>query len=133
LRLSVGPRSPLLYGTAESGSKQHRGGRGTCGSSREDSVRGAADGARAPVEDVSVDHGGADVVVAQELLDRSDVMAILQQMGGEGVPECVAAHALGDARSKGGGPDGTLEDGFVKVMTSAFAGGHRRTRRPIPQ
>ena len=46
-------------------------------------VRWASDRARAPVQDVSVDHGRADVVVAQELLDPPDVVTILQAVGGE--------------------------------------------------
>ena len=43
-------------------------------------VRWASDRARARVQNVSVGHGRADVVVAQELLDRPDVVAIFQEM-----------------------------------------------------
>jgi hypothetical protein len=44
--------------------------------------------------------------VAEELLDCPNVVAVLQQVGGKGVAERVAAHALGDARPKGDNPDG---------------------------
>ena len=82
-------------------------------SCREDPVRGASDRPRAPVEDMRIDHGGADVVLAQEFLDRPDVVAIVQQVGGKGVTESVAAHALGDARAESCGPDRALQDRFV--------------------
>ncbi len=34
---------------------------------------------------MGVDHGGADAAVAQEFLDGADVVAVLQEVGGEGV------------------------------------------------
>ncbi len=46
--------------------------------------------------DVGVDHGGRDIVVAQKLLHRADVIATLEQMGGKAVAQGVAA-----ARSRG--------------------------------
>src|SRR5207247_1070351 len=115
--------APLLCGTVQFGRKRRCDGLESGASCRENAVGRASDGAWAPVQDVRVDHGRADVLVAEELLDCPNVVAVLQQVGGKGVAERVAAHALGDARPKGGNPDGALEDGFVKVMTSAFAGG----------
>ena len=50
----------------------------------------------AAVEDVGVDHGGGDVAVAEELLDGADVVAGLEQVGGEGVAQGVAADSLGE-------------------------------------
>jgi hypothetical protein len=64
-------------------------------SCRESAVGRALDGAWAPVQDVCVDHGGADVLVAEEFLNCPDVVAVLQQVGGRGVAKRVAAHALG--------------------------------------
>ncbi|SRR6266536_275683 len=49
-------------------------------------------------------------------------LAIVQQVGGKGVPKGVAAHALGDARAESGGPDRALQDRFVEVMAAAVAG-----------
>jgi hypothetical protein len=51
-------------------------------SCREYAVGRASDGAWAPVQDVCVDHGGADVLVAEEFLNCPDV-AVLQQVGGK--------------------------------------------------
>ena len=48
----------------------------------------------APVEDVGIDHGGRDVGVSKQLLDGADIVAPLQQVGREGVPERVAARRL---------------------------------------
>jgi hypothetical protein len=37
----------------------------------------------AAVEDVGIDHRGGDVLVAEQLLDGSDVVAVLKEVGGE--------------------------------------------------
>jgi len=39
----------------------------------------------AAVEHVGVDHGGLDVVVAEELLDGADVVAVAEEVGGKAV------------------------------------------------
>lgn len=39
------------------------------------------------IEDVRVDLGGLDALMAQELLDRPDVVPRVEQVGGEGMPE----------------------------------------------
>jgi len=137
LHCHVARMALLLCGPVQSSWKRRRGGRESGVSCRENAVGRASDGAWAPVQDVCVDHGGADILVAEEFLNCPNVVAVLQLVGGKGVAKHVAAHALGDARSKGGDPDGTLEDGFVKVMTSAFAGGpveiHAgRREHPLP-
>jgi len=46
---------------------------------------------------VSVDHGRLDVRVAEELLDRPDVVAIFEKVRGERVPQTVTARVLVDA------------------------------------
>ena len=48
-------------------------------------VHGAADALVSAVANVRVDHGGAQVAMSQEFLDLSDVVAVLEKMGGEGV------------------------------------------------
>ena len=85
-------------------------------------VEGAADGAGAASEDVGVDHGGADIGVAEEFLDGADVVAVFEQVGGEGVPEGVAVDALGDFGAAGGFGDGFLEGVLVAVVASGEAG-----------
>ena len=42
------------------------------------SVRGAAYTVRASIKDMGIDHGGTDVLVAQQLLNRAYVLAPLQ-------------------------------------------------------
>src|SRR5213593_719528 len=80
-------------------------------------VQGAADTAAAAIEDVGVDHGGADVAVADELLDGPDVVAGLEEVGGERVAQSVAAGGLCDAGVAHGVLDRALHDGLVQVMT----------------
>ena len=48
-----------------------------------DCVQGAAYAQTAPVQDVSVDHGGLRASVTKYLLDRADVVPILEQVSGE--------------------------------------------------
>ena len=51
----------------------------------------------APVQDVRVDHRRADVAVAQQLLDGSDVVAVFEEVGCEGMTEGMAAGVLDDS------------------------------------
>ena len=60
-------------------------------------IGGARCAQRADVQEVRVDHGGSNVAVAEELLHGSEVGAVLEEVGGEGVAEPVAADALGEA------------------------------------
>ena len=43
---------------------------------------------------MGVDHGRGDVLVAEEFLDRAEVAAVLEPVGGEGMAEGVAGGAL---------------------------------------
>jgi len=84
-------------------------------------VEWAADGEAALVEDVGVDHGGFDVGVAEEFLDGANVVAILQEVGGEAVAEGVGADALGDASELGGFVNGFLHAVFVQMVAALCA------------
>ena len=57
-----------------------------------------------------IDHGRVHVPVAQQLLDGADVVAVLEQVGREGVPQGVRAGPLGDAGPPDRLLDGPLED-----------------------
>ena len=46
---------------------------------------------------MEVNHGGVDAFMAQQVFDGHDVQAILKQVGGIGVPECMDGHLLDDA------------------------------------
>jgi hypothetical protein len=87
-----------------------------------DRVEWAADAAGAVSEDVGVDHCGADVAVAEELLDGADVVAALEEVGGEGVAEGVAGDPLVEARLACSTLDGTLHHALVKMMPALQAG-----------
>lgn len=41
-----------------------------------------------------VDHGGANIAVAEEFLDRADIVVGLEQMTGIAVTQCVGARSL---------------------------------------
>ncbi len=45
---------------------------------------------------MGVDHGSSDVGMAEERLDRSDVVVGLQEMGGKGVAKGVGGNPLQD-------------------------------------
>jgi hypothetical protein len=98
-------------------------------------------GHRGDREDVGGDHGGGDVLVAEEFLDGEDVGAVPEEVGGEGVAERVAGDPLGDGRGEGGVLDGALEHGLVEVVGAALAGlgvevgpgaGYTPTAKPTP-
>jgi hypothetical protein len=61
--------------------------------------------------------------VSKELLDGADVVAALQEVGGEGVAEGVAGDALVEAGITGRLFDRALQDTFVEVMAALQAGG----------
>jgi hypothetical protein len=84
-------------------------------------VKRAADALAAAVEHVGVDRGGTHILVTEELLDGPDVVARLQQMSGEGMPEGVAPHMLDDARRADGLLHRPLNHGLVNMVPSLFA------------
>jgi hypothetical protein len=79
LHCHVARMALLLCGPVQSSWKRRRGGRESSVSCRENAVGRASDGTWAPVQDVCVDHGGADVLVAEEFLNCPDVMAVLHR------------------------------------------------------
>jgi hypothetical protein len=83
-------------------------------------VGGASDAGWSQIEDVRVDHRGADVTVAEELLHGPDVVVVLEQVGGERVSEGVAGGDLGNARGTDGVLHGTLENGFVQMVAATL-------------
>ena len=52
-----------------------------------ESVHWASDSSPATVQDMGVYHRGAHVGVSEQLLNRADIVAIVQQMGGKGMAE----------------------------------------------
>jgi len=62
------------------------------------------DGQGTTVEHMSVDHGCFDVFVTEQFLDCANVVAVFQQVGGEGMTEGVRGDAFLDPRLAGGLP-----------------------------
>ncbi len=85
-------------------------------------VEGAFDGEPAAVEDMGVDHGGLDVLVPEELLDRAYIIAVLQQVCGEGVTKGVGRDELIDSRCSASLADSFLQDAGVGVVTHGLLG-----------
>ena len=76
------------------------------GASRSSGLVTAADRG---VGDAGVKRGGVELGVAEQHLDDADVGVLLQQVGGEAVPQRVRRHPLLDPGGLGGGVDGAVE------------------------
>ena len=77
--------------------------------------------ARGLLHDMRVDHGGLHVRVPEQRLDGADVVAILQKVRGEAVPQHMAGDPSVDARRHGGGGDGLLHARLVHMPAAAAA------------
>jgi hypothetical protein len=60
--------------------------------------------------------------MAEQFLNGSDIVALFEKVSCERMPEGVAAGVLGAAGLEHGGFHGTLEDGWVDVVTESLAG-----------
>ena len=74
-----------------------------------------------PIQDVGIDHGRGHVAVPQQLRDRPDVVAVLEQVRRERVSQGAGARALGEPGVSDRGLDGALEDRLVEVMPTVSA------------
>jgi hypothetical protein len=72
----------------------------------------------AALQHVRVDHGGADIGVAQQLLDGADIVAGFEQMGGKAMAKGVATNFFGETGVDDGRLDPLLEKVLVTVMTA---------------
>ena len=54
-----------------------------------ETIEGTPNREGASVQDMGVDHGGANVLVSQQGLHSADVRAVFEEVGGEGLPEGV--------------------------------------------
>jgi hypothetical protein len=89
----------------------------------EEVVKGISDAESPSVKDVGVYHRGGHAAVAEELLDRADVVSRLKQMCGEGMTKYMAMGALLDVGEAGGLADGSLQCGLVVVVATQLIGG----------
>jgi len=56
------------------------------------------------------------MAVAEEFLDRADIVAVLEEVRHERMPQGVAARRLGEAACANGAFDSPLKHGFVKML-----------------
>ena len=75
------------------------------------------------MEDVGVDLRGGDVGVSEQFLEGAQIGARFEQMGGETVPEGVAADFFDEVRRADGGTERFLDGGLVEVMAADGSGG----------
>jgi hypothetical protein len=80
------------------------------------SIGRAPYGEASTVEHMVIDHRGSDVVVPQEFLHGANVVAVLEQMGGEGVPKGMAGRTLVNPGLPNGVFDRPLDRALVDVM-----------------
>lgn len=107
------------------------------GALRSETVQRTPDSLRSPIQHMGVDHGCSYVLMAQQLLDRANVIAIFEQMSRKGMPEGVRRHSLGQSSTTSSGPNGSLDRGFVKVVAPPLTRvlmpvGARRRKGPLP-
>src|SRR5690606_24867719 len=74
--------------------------------------------AAAAVEHVGVDRRGGDVLVPEQLLDGADVVAVLEQVGGEGVAQRVRRDRLVDAGRAPRPADRAPDHSVVQVVAA---------------
>ena len=65
-----------------------------------------------------VDHGGADIGMTEQLLNRANIISVLQKVRRERVAERMTARRLGDARPQTGRMKCLLQYGLMKVMAT---------------
>lgn len=70
---------------------------------------------------MGVNHGSFDIFVAEQFLDSANVVAVLEQVGGEGVPESMRGNAFFDFGGARGSANSFLQGGFMGVMTPGDA------------
>jgi hypothetical protein len=64
------------------------------------------------MKDMGINHHRFDVVMAQQLLNGSNVRTAFKQVRGEGMPESVARGSLREPGLRHGVSDGFLHQGF---------------------
>jgi hypothetical protein len=100
-------------------------------------VRRTPDPTRSPVQGMGVDHGRTCVPVAEQFLNRPEVVSVLEEMGGEAVPQGVGCGGLLDARSKHGLAERPLHSCLMEMVPSPAPAfplhvGTRRREDPLP-
>src|SRR5262249_11458150 len=73
-------------------------------------------------QDVSVDHGGGNVLMPQQFLDGANVSATLEGMGREAVSKSMAGDSFDDADTPDRCFDGLIDSRLVHMMPANLSG-----------
>jgi len=116
-----------------------------CKRERGDGVQGREPVCRAAnrrwptVQNVSIDHRRAHILVTQQFLNGADVVTVFEQVGCKRVPECVRCCRLDDTRLADRLFDSSLDHRFVEMVPPSLAGlpvdittGRRKDPLPRP-
>jgi len=86
-------------------------------------IEGTLDSQAAALKHMSIDHCCFDILVSEEFLNCADVVAALQEMGGEGMTEGVATDwFVCDTGQAGGGVHGFLKAAFIGMVAAHHIG-----------
>jgi hypothetical protein len=69
-----------------------------------------------------VDHGGGQIVVAEQVLNGADIGATLEPVCGKGMAKCVGADGLRQTGTANGHLDGFVDDAGVNMMAMGDTG-----------
>ena len=83
-------------------------------------IRGAPYAPPAAIENVGVDHGCRNVLVAEKLLHRANVVAVFEQVSGERVSKGVTRYPLGQL----GTPHSRLESSANRRLMEVMSVDH---------
>jgi hypothetical protein len=70
---------------------------------------------------MGIDHGRAEVLVAEQFLNGTDIVAGFEEVGGEAVAEGMTAGGFRDAGGADCGGDGALQGVLVDVVSADLA------------
>jgi hypothetical protein len=82
------------------------------------SIERATHGERSLVEDVGVDHGRLDILMAQQFLYGANVVAGFEQVGSKGVAKGMRCDMLVDLSGVRGAAHGALQDRLIGMVAA---------------
>jgi hypothetical protein len=80
------------------------------------------DGTRTFFQNVSVNHGSADIGMSEQFLHGADIRTRFQKVRGETVPQRVTTYFFGPAQAADSGSNRPLHASFMEVMTPLDTG-----------
>ena len=81
-------------------------------------VQGRADCQAAALQNMGVDHGGFNILMTEQFLDSADIVAVLEQMGSEGVAKGVRGDGFVNFYELSGLANCLLQNCLIQMMTA---------------